>query len=78
MCIRDRCTILTMLHCRLRESLPSEPEPVQSGKHHRSTGRLLLGASVAGATPVSYTHLNIKVLEMAAQTGCPVVTFRCV
>ena len=45
-----QCTILTMLHCRLRESLRSEPEPVQSGKHHRSTGRLFLGASVAGAT----------------------------
>lgn len=28
-----QCTILAMLHCRLRESLPSEPEPVQSGKH---------------------------------------------
>lgn len=43
-----------MLHCRLRESLPSEPEPVQSGKHHRSTGRLLLGASVAGATLLTF------------------------
>lgn len=49
-----QCTILAMLHCRLRESLPSEPEPVQSGKHHRSTGRLLLGASVAGATLLTF------------------------
>ena len=49
-----QCTILVMLHCRLRESLPSEPEPVQSGKHHRSTGRLLLGASVAGATLLTF------------------------
>ena len=49
-----QCTILAMLHCRLRESLPSEPEPIQSGKHHRSTGRLLLGASVAGATLLTF------------------------
>lgn len=49
-----QCTILVMLHCRLRESLPSEPEPVQSGKHHRSTGRLFLGASVAGATLLTF------------------------
>ena len=49
-----QCTILAMLHCRLREPLPSEPEPVQSGKHHRSTGRLLLGASVAGATLLTF------------------------
>lgn len=49
-----QCTILAMLHCRLRESLPFEPEPVQSGKHHRSTGRLLLGASVAGATLLTF------------------------
>lgn len=49
-----QCTILAMLHCRLRESLPSEPEPVQSGKYHRSTGRLLLGASVAGATLLTF------------------------
>ena len=49
-----QCTILTMLHCRLREFLPFEPEPVQSGKHHRSTGRLLLGASVAGATLLTF------------------------
>ena len=49
-----QCTILAMLHCRLRESLRSEPEPVQSGKHHRSTGRLLLGASVAGATLLTF------------------------
>ena len=49
-----QCAIIALLYDHLREHTPLEMEPRPDGKKYRSTGKLLLAVSIAGATVLTF------------------------
>ena len=49
-----QCSILAMLHYRLRGYTPFEMEPALTGKCYRSSGKLILTTAIAGVTLLTF------------------------